>query len=385
MENFDCRHFRGDKPCAFSQGGLCGPYGETGSCRHYTPIGPKILIIKLGALGDVLRTTTLLPAIEKEFPGGSVVWLTKPGAIPLLEGAGSPETLTAGSRGGGVWKILPWDLDSVLWAERLDWDMVISLDKEEGPTTLAEKVKSARKHGFGRNIHGLLRPLGESSEYLFRLGIDNREKFEVNLKTYPQLIAEACRLPWGPNRYVLNLTQEEIDWAESQAKEWGDGPLIGLNPGSGEAFAGKKWPIERYVKVAEDLRAEGMVPVFLGGASEKQDYLKLRNQAWEYAVFPGCEFPLRRFMALVSRLRVLISGDTLAMHIAIALGIHTIAFFGSTTEREIEFYGKGEALVGKVHCSPCYKRVCPTQEECMQQITVGQVLKAVSRGLGQRV
>lgn len=369
MDDFDCRHFLGDKPCAFSRKRCClSLTGEKGKCAHYEPLGPKILIIKLGALGDVLRTTTLLPALNKRFPGASVTWITKAGAGQLLENS-------------GVQKVLPWDVDAVLYAKNQQWDVVISLDKEEGPTTLAQIVQGKYAYGFGRNRHGLLWPLSESTMELFRLGFDDHEKFNVNEKPYPRLIAEACELEWGPNPYVLNLRDAEIEWARDMSGSWGDGPAIGLNVGSGDAFAGKQWPFERLAELAGRLRQHGLVPVFLGGTAEKEDYQKLQEWVGSQGIFPGCEFHLRHFMALISRLTVMLSGDTLAMHMAIAQKIYSVALFGSTTEREIEFYGRGEALVGKVPCGPCYRRFCPTKEECLQEISVEQVLAAILRGV----
>ena len=329
-----------------------------------------MLIIKLGALGDVLRTTTLLPAIRQRFKEHAVFWITFPCAVQLLHGS-------------GLQAILPWSVDAALFAQNTNWDMVISLDKEEGPTALATLVNSPEKHGFGRNKYGLLIPLSESSGELYSLGLDNDFKYNRNSKTYPQLIAEACGLDWGPNKYILELAEPERRWAEEFSQTFGKGGLVGLNIGSGDGFAGKRWPIESFIELAARLHDEGVTPVFLGGGSERELYAELRARAGLFGVFPGCEFTLRRFIALVSKLDVIVSGDSLAMHIGIARGVYSVTLFGSTTDREIEFYGYGEALVGRVHCSPCYKKKCPTSEECMAAISVDAVHAAIARGLGR--
>ncbi|MBF0410546.1 MAG: glycosyltransferase family 9 protein [Candidatus Riflebacteria bacterium] len=366
MKYTECKNFRGDKPCRYSEGKLCKALRNE-PCANFSPIGKMILIIKLGALGDVLRTTTLLPAIQKTATESSIVWITQPGALPLLEGA-------------SLYKSIPWGLDSVLWAESINWHTVISLDKEEGPTTLASKVKASYKYGFGRNQLGILVPLSPATDYLYRLGIDDHEKFVVNKKTYPELIADACNLPWEPNKYVLNLSDSERKWADNVLPECGTHRYIGLNVGSGEAFAGKKWPLENFITLSNMLKDAGYIPVFLGGSREKDLYQSLKTSGKAAGLFPGCEFSLREFMGIVSKLRVMVAGDTLAMHIGIALGVWQVTFFGSTTEREIEFYGKGEALVKKLPCAPCYKRVCPTKEECMSSISVNEVFHAIQRG-----
>jgi len=326
------------------------------------------LVIKLGALGDVMRTTTLLPALERLDPEGTVVWVTQPAAMPLLEQS-------------GCWKILPWSPDAILYCEAIDWHRIICLDKEEGPTALASRLRAPHRYGYGRNRRGLLEPLDAASEGLFHLGIDDDEKFRRNTLTYPHLIAKACALEWGPNSYVLRLTDAEKRWADGVVSSWGKGPFVGLNPGAGEAFAGKRWPSSRYIELACPLREAGYTPVCIGGSREREALDELKAALHGVAVFPGCDFTLRQFISLVACLNVLVAGDTLAMHIGIGLGVWQVSLFGSTTEREIDFYDRGEALVGRVPCGPCYRRVCPTHEECQQAITVDAVFAAVKRGI----
>jgi len=369
---FDCRHFRGDKPCAFCAGRPCGPLtGLPAACGRYEPIGHRTLIIKLGALGDVVRTTSLLPALHRKHPGTVITWITQPGAVPLVQN-------------DLVWKVLPWNFETALWAESATWDLVICLDKEDGPTALATRVPADVRHGYGRNGNGLLRPLSEASERLFLLGIDDEDKFRRNTTTYPQLIAEACELDGGPNPYVLPVSATERVWAQGVSASFAGRRPVGLHLGSGEGFAGKCWPIERFVELARRLLADGATPVFLGGKRESAVYETVRAMAPAGSIFPGCEFTLREFIALTSMLDVMVSGDSLAMHIAIGTGVHAVALFGSTTEREIAYYGRGESLVGRVPCSPCFRRVCPTHEECMQQISVDAVFAAVERGLERK-
>ena len=78
----DCRHVRWDRPCA--------PHKKRGkgcaSCDEYEPVRSRILIVKLAATGDVLRTTSFLPAIHEQWPGARVTWLTRKSAAGLFDG-----------------------------------------------------------------------------------------------------------------------------------------------------------------------------------------------------------------------------------------------------------------------------------------------------------
>src|ERR1035437_4466871 len=69
----DCKHFPGDHPCIYNkrEGIMCD------NCNYYSPVGFKILIIKLDAIGDVLRTTSILHSLKKEYPNSNITWLTK--------------------------------------------------------------------------------------------------------------------------------------------------------------------------------------------------------------------------------------------------------------------------------------------------------------------
>ena len=78
----DCKYYLAYKPCKFHKedGRICE------NCTDYNPIGIRILIVKLDALGDVLRTTSILPAIKKKYPVSEITWVTKKNAFLLLEG-----------------------------------------------------------------------------------------------------------------------------------------------------------------------------------------------------------------------------------------------------------------------------------------------------------
>src|SRR4030067_3118012 len=76
---YDCRYYLGDRPCIphKREGSLC-------TCEHYIPLKGNLLIIKLDAMGDVLRTTCLLPVIGRVWPGIRLTWITRAESIQLL-------------------------------------------------------------------------------------------------------------------------------------------------------------------------------------------------------------------------------------------------------------------------------------------------------------
>src|SRR5579872_4207986 len=95
--NFRCRHFRGSRPCKFNK--LDG--AECPACRHGSNYRCRVLIIKLDALGDVLRTASLLPAISAKHDAPFIAWLTRPNAVDLV------------AMMEGVDEVLPFTVDAL--------------------------------------------------------------------------------------------------------------------------------------------------------------------------------------------------------------------------------------------------------------------------------
>jgi heptosyltransferase-2 len=75
----------------------------------------------------------------------------------------------------------------------------------------------------------------------------------------------------------------------------------------------------------------------------------------------------------------MVTGDTLAMHVAIGLKVPVVVILGATCHQEIELYGRGAKIVSDFECSPCYRSVCPKQATCMDSISVDTVFDAVAR------
>src|SRR5881296_1886379 len=129
IAHYDCRYFSGYKPCMFRR--------ECDGCPHYSPFGTRVLVIKLAAMGDVLRSTTLLRGLTKTYPGCHITWLTEANVLPLLQGIAEID------------RLLPYNFESVLQLENEKFDYVYCFDKEPRATALAMKVRAERKIGFG--------------------------------------------------------------------------------------------------------------------------------------------------------------------------------------------------------------------------------------------
>lgn len=403
---FDCALYSGYKPCRF--GNQCR------GCPHYEPLDregdadmpmtggtpantespPRVAIIKTGALGDVLRTTTLLHPIHRAKPGASVTWITAPAAVPLLHAnplISELTTLTAETLNG--------------LAAR-EFDVLYCFEKEELPLALAGRIRATKRFGFGPNRVGRPVVFNPESEYALLLGIDDELKFRRNTKPYPQIICEMAALPYRGDPYVLELTAAgEAARARVSARlaHRGAAVRVGINTGCGGVFRTKQWPEANLAELAGLLlREKGAAVLLLGGAAERELNAKLAAEV-PGLVDTGCDNSLDEFFGIVDACDVVVTSDSLAMHIAIARGKRTVVLFGSTSATEIELYGRGEKVAVGYPCSPCYQKYCSEDLDynaavaagaaegmlprtmCMEAISGAMVRDAVMRQAGALV
>jgi ADP-heptose:LPS heptosyltransferase len=369
MIRYDCRYFLGHKPCRFR----C----ECDGCLHYSAFEKRILIIKLAALGDVLRTTPLLHGLRAKNPDSHITWLTDPNVVPILQGI--PE----------IDRLLPYEQETVLQLEMETFDEVYCFDKEPKATALAVKIQADRKVGFGMNRYGSVIPLNKESEYTHQLGVSDTLKFRVNTKTYPELIYECAGFPYPEKqRYLLPDLTAEIEEARAGFAALGVHPedlKIGLNTGAGEVFATKKWKEEGYIQLADLLAEEVHAKILLlGGPGETERNRRIAAAVNYPLIDTGNSNPIRKFAGIVGNCDLVITGDTLAMHIAIGLQVPVVVLLGPTCHQEIELYGRGAKIVSDFDCSPCYRSECPKPVSCMNAISVNAVFNAAAELLRSR-
>ena len=366
----DCRRYRGDRPCAAGVQGACPT-----SCEHYAPMGQRILIIKLAALGDVLRTAALLPGLKERWPTSHITWVTRPNAVRML---GNHPLID---------RLLPFDAETICHLEHERFDLCLSLDKEPGPTALAMRVDARERRGIGLSPQGTTFPLNSAAVDYFLLGLDDHKKFVENTKSCQQLIYEALGLEYSGQRYRLYPGEEPCRRAGafwSAAGVTDRDVLVGFNTGAGRVFANKTWPAEKFIELADTLERETSWRVALFGGPDERTVNARIAGACPTVIAAGCDHDEPSFAALLGRCDVLVTGDTMALHVAIAADVPCVVLFGPTCRQEIDLYGRGEKMHSSLPCSPCYARCCDKSPTCMDEISVEQVRNAVERWARRR-
>lgn len=334
------------------------------------PRAKKILVIKLGASGDVLRTTPILAGLKRKYPQSFITWLTRKESLDLLK------------NNHLISRLLSYSPAALTRLKSEYFDTLISLDKEDEATTLAMEVSAKRKIGFGLDTKtGKLAPLNKESRYAYKLGICDELKFRVNKKTYPEIIFEMASLKYQRDEYILNLGDNDKAYAKRLLSKIGLKPtdlIIGLNTGAGYRFANKAWTPDGFVELIRLIRANTRAkPLLLGGPQEVRRNAGILSRTGNLGYDAGCAHTLGQFAAIVNFCPLVVSGDTTAMHIAIALKKKVVALFGSTCVQEIELYGRGKKIFPDIKCRPCYKQECAKKINCMNSIRPVEVFQAI--------
>ncbi|PLX32405.1 MAG: glycosyltransferase family 9 protein [Ignavibacteria bacterium] len=358
----DCRHFRGDIPCK--------PHKQEGvhcvDCRYYEPTDRNILIIKLGAIGDVIRTTPLVEKLRSEYPTGRIWWLTL-----------TPEVLPA-----SVDYKLRFDMASVISLLAVNFDLVINLDKDREACAILDRLEASVKKGFTiRN--GICAPIDDDAVHKFHTGIFD-DVNQANTKHYVEEMFEICGYEWKGEEYQLDVQQpfdiEAAAMSLGLAVDTGK-PIIGLNTGCGGRWTSRLWDEENWAELARRCRAEGFQPLFLGGEQEHEKNERLAKRSG--GLYLG-HFPLQTFIALMDRCDVIVSAVTMAMHLAIGLKRPLVLFNNIFNRHEFELYGRGEILEPSKPCTCFFQATCRNEEyQCMEHLEVDRVFDAVQRWVGQ--
>lgn len=368
MAIVNCRHFNGYKPCGKSE--ICDSL-----CPHLNVPTSRVLLIHLEALGAVLRSTALLPAIRRKFPGCHITWVTQSPAQHLL--ANNPY----------IDRVLTTSHDDLLTLSALEFDVAFVIDKSLKATGVLKKTKAEMVFGFQADPStGAIVPATPAAEELWRIGLSDQLKFFGNQKSESQLVHEALELGhWQRDPYILKMTPSEVSAAMSRRSQWASHPdqvVVGINTGCSNAIPYKKLSIENHRQLIEALAMElgaRIRLVLLGGREDT-----LRNQRIAHGfdvVLSPTENGLRDGIISMSACDIVVSGDSLGLHMAIALGKWTVAWFGPTCAHEIDLYDRGVAIRTKASCSPCWKRSCQKSPMCYDLVSINEIVDGVKQGV----
>ena len=290
----------------------------------------QILIVKLGATGDVVRTTTLLHVLD-----GEIHWLTSDLNQAMLQGSSK------------IKEIIPWSRRQALLGRR--YDVVINLEDDREPAELIRKLAYRELFGAYLNDSGEMVYTENLNDWfdlslISRFGRKQADELKLkNRKTFQEMLFRGLGFSFEGQTYHLpdpKPTDLEGD--------------IGIAPDSGTVWPMKKWAYFDELKNA------------LENSGFKVNFLPVRNTLAEH-------------IQDVQNHRYLISGDSLPMHIALGSRIKCLSIFICTSPWEIYDYGLQRKIVSPLLDQYFYKR--DYTRESVESIKMEKVYNAVVQHL----
>ncbi|UII31854.1 glycosyltransferase family 9 protein [Fulvivirga ulvae] len=333
------------------------------NCKAYSKISKKILIIKLGAIGDVIRTTPLLRKYKDLYPGCHITWISD-----------YTEVLPK----SWIDHIIPMTSRKMMEVSHTQYDIAINLDKEPEACILLKQVAAHEKYGYTWE-DGIV-PATPAAEAKLLTGLFD-ELSKQNKASYIHEIFSICHLEYSDERYILDIDQKYLgQWKEKLGKET-TLPIIGLNTGAGQRWPTRQWPLEYWEFLIEALQGKGYFCVLLGGKDEHENNIKLNEKtgAW----YPG-HFSVQQFIALIAKCDLIVSQVTMAMHLCLALNRKLVLMNNIFNPYEFDLFDLGEIIQPEKECDCYFGSSCVHGESCMKYISPTSVAVAVERQLSPK-
>jgi len=291
----------------------------------------KILIIKLGALGDVVRTSYFLHGLrQKSGTATHITWVTSERALPLLKYYPNIDTLLT---------LEEITNKKVHWGNQ-EFDWIISLDDELQACGLLKGITWKRLTGAYLKNNRV--DYSEDAAPWFDMGLIShlgKEKADslkkLNEEAHDQIFAKILDIKVsGPKFYNdPSATKSAIELLEGNA-----GRVVGLNLSAGNRWLNKRLGQAEAERLIRKLINSDFPLLLLGGIDDAA-YNEWLSRETGCPVLPFVS--LEVFAAVIGQLKAIITADTLAMHLAIAQQIPSVSFFAPTSAAEINTFGKG--------------------------------------------
>jgi heptosyltransferase-2 len=301
----------------------------------------RILIIKLGycetlvneqgfvpSLGDVFRHTVLL----HRYSNDHVTWLTSESALPLLKD--NPL----------IDELICYNGENAQKLKALSFDEILCIEKAQTICKLAKSIPAHTRYGFGWNgRHVDAHPMAQPA-----LDIANGKDHFLPIQA---LLYQMVSDYWNGEDYILGYTPRKLPRYD-----------VGLNFRVGSKWPTKSWPAAHWETLAALCHANQISISWQEGAKDTEHYMDWINAG-----------------------RIIVTCDSLGMHLGLALKKRVIALFGPTPSDGIYMYGRGIILRANWSCldTPCLKPECKKNALCMAEIQPEMVFKAITNMLNR--
>ena len=329
----------------------------------------NILIVRLGALGDVVHAIPAAAALRRAFPGARIDWLVEAKHRAIVDLVTVIDRTIAVERSTvGGWH------QAVRELRATPYDLAIDLQGLLKSAVLARASGAARVVGFS------IWHLREKTARPFYSDVRDAEGGHVIAKNLRLL--EAVEIHDHEISFPLaDVPSAAVDSLRVQIGATTPFALVN----AGAAWVNKRWPAHRFGELASFLReACGLVPVVLWGPGEEGLAADVIAASGKAAVLAP-PTSIADIVAMTRAAALVVSGDTGPLHIATAVGTPTVSIFGPTDPARNGPFAVGDVAVSRYDICGChYDRTCHEAAWCLADLPVPEVCAAVQRRAGGR-
>lgn len=335
----------------------------------------RILITKLGAIGDLILATPSFRMIRERFPRAWISLLVDKKLAPLVSSAPSLN------------EIIPLDrnklrngsylLKLAKKIRREAFDLSLDLQNSKWTHLLSFAAGIPERYGFRKGMFGFLlnrpdttfgiaeSPVKNQYRLLSKMGV---RTFHESLELWSDPEAEANAAALFENRNSASGLY-----------------YVGFVVGSSPRWITKRWPLSSFQELSRRLIQKHRCSVVLLGSEEDVNWVRPSDfpESPEILNLIG-KTSLRELIAAIKRLDVLVTGDTAPLHVAGAVNTKVVALFGPTDPRRHMPPANGSIVLKRyLACQPCYQGTCRIDDKlaCLKQISVDEVEEAVAKQL----
>ncbi len=328
----------------------------------------NILIRATNWVGDAVMTLPALEAVRENFPSASITVLARPWVATVFENHPAVTHVLVYNKHENLKKNISefFHVAGAIREKRYDLAILFQNAFEAALLTYMGGVK--QRLGFDSDGRGFL---------LTHAIKRSPEIFAVHQVEYYLSILKAAGLTAESRNPVLYLSEKDMDKAEHLLQSEGIAKndfILGISPGAIFGNA-KRWPFERFAEISDRASERWGAKVIILGSGKEKDIGKnisviMRNKAVDFCGTTS----LGEAMGLVAKCGLFVTNDSGLMHVSAALGVPTLAIFGSTDHVATGPRGSKTRIIRHdIDCSPCLKPECPTDFKCMLSIEPEEV------------
>jgi heptosyltransferase I len=339
----------------------------------------SICILRLSSIGDVIHTLPVAHLLKERFPSARITWVAEKGMSALLNHHPAVDQLLLVDTKKWRKRIF----SPVVWRELYSFFRYIRIQRFDLVLDFQGAFKSALRAAFS----GATRRIGMarsdrkekwSSIFLNEFSRPTKNKKHIIEKNLALLESVGIRSESLSLHFDIHPEEEAIEYVEQELKKLEVQDFILINPGGG--WITKLWDEDKFAQLIDQIYNDLHIPsLILWGPGERHLADKIMRKCITPAMV-SFSTNLSELIALVSKSRLMVSGDSGPLHVASALGIPVVGLYGPTDPLRNGPWNPHDSTCS-IHyeCSPCYLRVCPIGIQCMKKMEVPQVLDSVKK------